>query len=161
MAGFACKSVEEYLTAISLSVAPSSTSPLGCQFWRKLAGGQTKINGDAAFDVSNGRMGIRVVVRDEVGRVIAAKAKVYSNIADPSTGEALGAWNAVLLGCQLRLADVILEGDSFNVVAALKRNDPCLTSYGNLIDDAKQGLGCMHPIVIQSLGGKPSDSRFS
>jgi len=81
--------------------------------------------------------------------VLAAKAKVYPHIVDPATGEALGAWNAVLLRCQLNLADVILEGDSFTVVAALKRTDPCLTSYGNLIDEAKQGLGCMNPVVIQ------------
>jgi hypothetical protein len=94
-------------------------------------------------------MGVGVVIRDGNGRVLAAKAKAYPYIADPATGEALGAWNAVLLGCQLNLADVILEGDSAIVVTALKRTEVCLASYGNLVDEAKQGLCCMQPVVIQ------------
>jgi hypothetical protein len=49
--------------------------------------------------VSKGRMGVGVVKGDGAGRVLAVKAKVYPHIADPATGEVLGTWNAVLLGC--------------------------------------------------------------
>lgn len=40
-------------------------------------------------------MGIGVVARDSLGRVVAAKAKDFPYIADPATREALGARLAV------------------------------------------------------------------
>jgi hypothetical protein len=67
VACLARKSVEDFLTAISLPLARFLTGRQGCNFWRKPVGGQTKINWDAAFDVSKGRMGMGVVIRDVVG----------------------------------------------------------------------------------------------
>jgi hypothetical protein len=142
------KSVEDFLLAISHSLEADSFRQPEIAVWKKPPAGTTKINWDAAFNLSNKRMGIGVVARDSLGRVVAAKAKVFPYIADPATGEALGARLAVSLGCELGFTDVILEGDSLVVIGALKKHDVCLSSYGHLIDDAKQGLLRMQPFLI-------------
>jgi hypothetical protein len=42
---------------------------------------------------------------------------------------------AVKLGCDLGLSHMHLEGDSLNVVNALKKTVPCCSNFGHLIDD--------------------------
>jgi hypothetical protein len=61
--------------------------------------------------------------RDNLGRVVAVKAKVFPYIPNPATKEALGAWLVVSLGCELGFTEVILEGDSLAVIGALKKHD--------------------------------------
>jgi hypothetical protein len=46
------------------------------------------------------RVGIGVVVRDDCGDVEAAKTKSFSSVAEPNIAEALGAWHAVIFGCE-------------------------------------------------------------
>jgi hypothetical protein len=46
----------------------------------------------------------------------------------------------VSLGCDLGLTHVHLEGDSLIVVEALKKKEPCWSSFGHLIDDARTCL---------------------
>lgn len=64
--------------------------------------------------------------------------------------EALGAWYAVKLGCELGYSHVHLEGDSLNVVTALKKDGPCERSFGHLIEDIQTWLQRLHPFSICS-----------
>lgn len=89
--------------------------------WSPPPCGFLKINWDAALDLVKQRTGIGVVIRDEVGGFYAAQAKAIPFVMDPSMAEALGAWIAVKLGCELGLSQVHLEGDAVNVVEALKK----------------------------------------
>jgi len=66
-----------------------------------------------------------------------AEAKLFPSLMDPMVAEALGAWIAVNFGCELGFTQVHLEGDSLNVVNALKKTGPCCTSFGHLIEDTR------------------------
>lgn len=59
---------------------------------------------------------------------------------------ASGAWYAVKLGCDIGASHVHLEGDSLSVVAALKRNDPCCSRFGHLIEDTRSLLYMLHHV---------------
>jgi hypothetical protein len=54
--------------------------------------------------------------------------------------EALGAWFAVQLGCDLGLSHVQLEVDAMNVVEAPKKEGPCWSPFGHLIVNARTCL---------------------
>jgi hypothetical protein len=62
------------------------------------------------------------VIRDEKGGSFVAQAKVFPFLVDPFMAEALGAWYAVKLGCDMGLTHVQIEGDSLFVVEALKKD---------------------------------------
>jgi hypothetical protein len=64
--------------------------------------------------------------------------------------EALGAWYAVKLGCELGYSHVHLEGDSLNVVAALKNDGPCESTFGYLIRDTQTWLQRLHASFLCS-----------
>lgn len=65
--------------------------------WSKPHEGVWKINWDAAISKETERMGVGVVIRDDIGRVLAARMKVILYITDPAAAEALAAWEAVVL----------------------------------------------------------------
>jgi hypothetical protein len=50
-----------------------------------------KINWDAALDVPQKRMGVRVVLRNEAGVVVAAMAKLIPIIVDPTKEKSVAA----------------------------------------------------------------------
>lgn len=82
-------------------------------------------------------MSVGVVIRDDLGRVVAAQSKVIPLITDPTSAEAVAAWHAVLLGREVGGVRLLLEGDSAEVVSALNGEDPCHRMYGQLIEDIK------------------------
>jgi hypothetical protein len=54
------------------------------------------------------------MVRDANGRVVAALAQQYRGIFHPTVVESLGAWQAVVLCCELGFPHMTFEGDSMN-----------------------------------------------
>lgn len=107
------------------------------QKWRKPQAGVLKFNWDAALNRKTNRMGVGVVVRDEGGAVLAIKCTTVSSIGDPTIAEAVAAWKAVELCCELGAQRVILEGDALEVVQALRHEDPSWSRYSQLITDAR------------------------
>ncbi len=81
-----------------------------------------------------------MVVRDDKGRVVAAKAWFFPGIVNPIVAESMGAWQAVVMCCDMRFPQVIFEGDSLNVVSALNNKDPCWSSFGLIIEDIRAKL---------------------
>jgi hypothetical protein len=80
--------------------------------WERPLLGWKKINWDAALEISNKRIGIGLVVRDDVGVVVAASTMCIPFVTDPMLAEALGAWHAHLFCRQQRYTHVVFEGDS-------------------------------------------------
>jgi hypothetical protein len=82
-------------------------------------------------------MGIGVIIRDHNGAILAALVASKQYIIDPTTVEALVAWKMVELCVSMDCNSVILEGDSMEVVQALRNEEVSWGRYSTLINDAK------------------------
>lgn len=111
--------------------------------WKKPPAGVTKLNWDAAIDKQGNRMGVGIIARDQNGDVVGAMCLTKPFLTDPATAEAVRVWQSVEFSRQMRLANIVFEGDSLEVVNALKNEDSCWTRYGMMINDAKKGLLCI------------------
>jgi hypothetical protein len=85
-------------------------------------------------------MGLGIVGRDYNGQLCLAVTDCRRFITDPSTAEALAAWRLAEICVRLGFNEVILEGDSLEVVQALNRDEPVWGQYGSLVNDAKRLL---------------------
>jgi hypothetical protein len=83
------------------------------------------------------KMGISIVIRNVGGSVAAARAKFLPYFIDPTTAEAVAAWYAASLGKEVGGVSIILEGDSLEVVSALRKEGFCNWVFGPLLDDIK------------------------
>jgi hypothetical protein len=90
------------------------------QKWKKPPHGVIKLNWDAAIDKNNQRMGIGIIARDHNGNIVAAFVATRLYITDPSSAEALAAWKMAELCVVLGLNNVLLEGDSLEVVKGVQ-----------------------------------------
>jgi hypothetical protein len=61
-------------------------------------------------------------------------------ISDPTTAEAVGAWQAILFGQQLGLDYIVFEGDSLEVVNVMKNENYSWARYGMMLNATKVGL---------------------
>jgi ribonuclease HI len=117
--------------------------------WIKPIHGEMKCNWDAAVNSKKRCMGVGVVIRDDRGRVVAAKARFVSGIVNPTVAESMGAWQAVVMCCDMRFPLVVLEGDSLNVVSALNKEEPCWSSFGHITEDIRAKLQDIPSIRVQ------------
>ncbi|XP_059429159.1 uncharacterized protein LOC132162969 [Corylus avellana] len=113
------------------------------QRWKKPPFGAVKFNWDAAVDKEGQKMGIGIIPRDHNGDIVAALVVMRMFITDPTTAEALAAWKLADLCVRMELDNVILEGDSMEVVQALRKEECTWGYYGTLINDAKLLLQCV------------------
>jgi hypothetical protein len=81
--------------------------------------GWCKANWDVAFNKELQRVGVGVIVRDNNGRVLAAKSFTKRGVLKPLIGETMASYYAAQLCNQLGLQKVILEGDAKTVVEAI------------------------------------------
>jgi len=108
-----------------------------------------KCNWDAAINSKKRGMGVGVVIRDDRGRVVAAKASFVSGIVNPIVAESMGAWQAVVMCCDLRFPLIVLEGDSLIVVSALNKEEPYWSSFGHIIEDIRAKLQNIPSVRVQ------------
>jgi hypothetical protein len=85
-------------------------------------------------------MGMRTVVRDHEGRVVAALCASIPYTLEPTTAEALATWKVAEYSTTLGFRKLILEGDLLEVVHALCKDSWCWGLYRHLADDAKSLL---------------------
>jgi hypothetical protein len=111
--------------------------------WKKPSFGVIKVNWDAAVDKEGQKMGIGIIARDHNGSIVAVLEASRKFITDPTTAEALAAWKMAELCVRMQLDNVVLEGDSLEVVQALNNKDCSWARYGTLINDAKLMLLCV------------------
>lgn len=117
------------------SPSPPLPNPV-MQSWKKLPYGVINLNWDSAIYKEGQKMGIGIIARDHNGDIYAAFAASRQYIIDPTTDEALATWKMAQLYVAMGLNDVMLEGDSLEVVQALCK-ESTWGRYGALITDAK------------------------
>ena len=88
-----------------------------------------------ALDFKNKLMGIRVVVRDHHGEVMAALRRRERGSSEPNQVESTGALVVAKFNRDLGLHDIILEEDSILVVNALRNPTPNWSPFGQIIED--------------------------
>lgn len=105
--------------------------------WSKPTEGKWKINWDAAINKETLKMGMGIVIRDDAGNVVTVKAKYLPYLINPQTAEAMAGWYAIQFGREMGGRFIILEGDSLEVVTALRRKVSANQVCGQLLDDIK------------------------
>jgi ribonuclease HI len=85
-------------------------------------------------------MGVGVVIRDHTGGLIAARCATRQFIQEPSVAEALACQTAVALRHQLGLSAAIFEGDSIEVVQAVRKEETSWTIFGPVVEEIKEML---------------------
>jgi hypothetical protein len=85
-------------------------------------------------------MGVGIVARNYRGEVLGVKCLTKPFIIDLITAEAVGVRETVAFCQQMGFSNIIMEGDSLEVIHELTRDDNCGTSYGMMINDTKLGL---------------------
>ena len=82
-------------------------------------------------------MSLGMVVRDNMGRVVAAKCLMVLGHLDPAAAEALGAYHATLFSQEVGVNQLILEGDAQQVVIAVNSGVSQDFRYGQLVEDTR------------------------
>lgn len=85
-------------------------------------------------------MGIRVVVQEDRGRVIATLSKTRLGLFEPTTREALASFHAACLRRNLGIQHLFLEGDVKLVVDALNSNTSTWSRFGHIVKDTRRIL---------------------
>ena len=113
------------------------------QTWTPLSEGFYKINFDGAIFENFGRAGLGVVVRDVEGMVIAALSQNIRLPSSVDSVEALAARRVIILAQEISLTQVVVEGDSLKVIAAINSPKQSRTQWGHIIEDIKKASLCL------------------
>lgn len=105
--------------------------------WQKPVVGTIKTNWDATIDVLNKQMGVRVLLCDAIGTVVASMCSLVPYITDPTMAKGVALWRAMLFCLNLGVSKLHLEGDSQEIVQALLREGPCWSRYVYLIEESR------------------------
>lgn len=97
---------------VPLTSAPSTPR------WVRPPMGILKVNWDTTLYTETKRLGVGVVVRDDRGVVVAARAKCVPSRTDPATTEALVVWEAARFCDSQGWQWVLIEGDAQSIVMA-------------------------------------------
>lgn len=101
--------------------------------WTTPPVGYVKVNWDASINKHQAQMGVGVIVRDHASKVLAM----------------LCAWTVVNLARRMELRNVVFEGDTLEIVQALNKEGNCWTTYGQIVNDAKDEIDKQQGWVVQ------------
>ncbi|KAK9983869.1 hypothetical protein SO802_033394 [Lithocarpus litseifolius] len=82
-------------------------------------------------------MGLGVIIRNNLGQVLASLSEQIQLPFSSDLVEALAAARAISFAQELNFSNFILEGDSELVIKALKNNDESLSPFGHILASAK------------------------
>jgi hypothetical protein len=111
-----------------------------------------KFNWDAAINKVTRRMGVGIIARDAGGIVVAARSASYPHITHPAIAEALAVWMLAKLSIMLGHNQIIAEGDSLEIVGALRHDGECSGSYGHFVDEAMVLFNQVESWAVQHVG---------
>ena len=111
--------VEDYREAFSL-VSPSLPSAQEC--WVAPPPGFLKVNVDGASSIDgSGASGIRVIIRDVLGRIVVALCKALPVHYPAELTEFFALEHGVLLAQDLNISNVIFESDAASVISSVNQ----------------------------------------
>ena len=96
------------------------------------------MNFDGIVFREDSHAGVGVIIRYWNGQVVVSMAKTFPLPFLATAVEVVAASEALRFAKELGLLFVVLEGDSKITTDALASENPSLTEYGHLIDEAKE-----------------------
>ena len=96
-----------------------------------------KVNFDRALFKETDSAGLGVIIRNDLGLVMAASVQIIPLPTSVETVEVLAARNAICLARELQFNKVIIEGDSEVVIKSLNSSNVSSTSFGHIVRDIK------------------------
>jgi len=141
--------LSEFFHALpSLSTIPQSCSS-GFVRWKPPSPEPTiKANYDGALFQYSGEVGVRVIIQNHLGLVLASMSKKMSLPSSVEAVEFLVAVHALQLASDCGFSFVILEGDSEIVDSLLRCEEVSFTSFGHLIVKAKTLAKTFYEIIF-------------
>ena len=97
----------------------------------------SKVNFDGAVFKESNSAGIGVVIRDDLGQVMASMSESVHLPSSVDEVETLAAVRAIYFAQEVGFSSIILEGDSERVIKSLRSEKSSFASFGHLIEDAK------------------------
>ena len=110
--------------------------------WAPPEPGNYKANYDGAYFAQEEAAGISVMVRNDLGQVMASLAEKLAMPPIVEILEAMAARRAMVFMGELGLRRAIFERDSETVVKALSGDYPDRSCIGHIIKDCKSLMGC-------------------
>lgn len=89
-------------------------------------------------------MGIGVIIKDNMRQVMAFLSAPRDFIIAPDIVEATAVLKALILTWDLGFIKIVLEGNTFQVVQALRKDGLNWCRYGHMIEKARGMMSCMH-----------------
>jgi hypothetical protein len=85
-------------------------------------------------------MGMGIIARDVEGRADAAMCASKPFITDLATAEAMVALKLAGFSHRFGFTQIIVEGDSKEIVLAIQREGECKRGYGHFVEETKSLL---------------------
>lgn len=104
-------------------------------YWNPSPLGFLKVNWDASLNIDKGRMGVGIIVRDSLGRIVATSSFSVPVHVDMVVTEAMAALQAVEFCHGRSLLKIILKVDSLKVVSTIKNQKFIWATHGQIIVD--------------------------
>ncbi|KAF5475754.1 hypothetical protein F2P56_007529 [Juglans regia] len=107
--------------------------------WKNPGTNMIKANRDAAMDLENKRMRMRIVFRDEEGEVLVSVCDVKQNVHDPTLAESLALWRALEISFELSFSfsELMFEGDATDIIQRINKVGEDQSWMGHIINDIK------------------------
>ena len=99
-----------------------------------------KSNFDAASFTNPSALGIRVIIRDDNGEVMAALSAGGCPALDSDENETTGCCKAILFVMDVVFREVVIEGDNVVVMRSLSSLERHSSRLGNIIQDIQLSL---------------------
>ena len=110
-----------------------------------------KANYDGAYFAEEEATGFGVIVRNELGQVMASLAKKFVMPPTMEILEAMAARRAMFFMEELGLRRAIFEGDLEIVVKDLSGDCPDRSSIGHIVKDCKSLMGCFQTYLFSHM----------
>ena len=127
--------LQEFHDANPLPCGPSP-SPIPVK-WSPPPESWVKVNFDGALFKETDSAGLGVIIRNDLGLVMAASSQIIPLPTSVEMVEVLAARNAICLARELQFNKVIVEGDSEVVIKSLNSSNVSSTSFGHIVRDIK------------------------
>ncbi|GMJ02408.1 hypothetical protein like AT4G29090 [Hibiscus trionum] len=116
--------------------------------WSPPPPNSVKLNFDASFKTSDRVACLGLVIRDEEGFILGAQCLLLNHVSSNFAAEAWAAKKGIELAIDLRLRNLVIEGDSLTVIKKLRSKGPDSSNISVIMADAKQLLGCLDSYQI-------------